>query len=82
MNNYTLKHIFHFISSIYPGNHWSWLDTLSEIVFIKGRLNAMGYQEMLHGELFPFTIEIEDKKIIFQRHNALVHTVATKKKYF
>lgn len=42
----------------------------------------MGYQEMLHGELFPFTIEIEDKKIIFQRHNALVHTVATKKKYF
>lgn len=25
----------------------------------------MGYQEMLNGELFPFAIEIEDKKIIF-----------------
>ena len=39
---------------------------LSDIVFVKGKLNDVGYQEMLHSKLLPFIIEIEDKKTIFQ----------------
>lgn len=39
---------------------------LNEIVFVKDKLNDVGYQEMLHNELLPFIIEIEDKKTIFQ----------------
>lgn len=33
---------------------------LNKIVFVKGKLNAIEYQEMVHGELLPFAIEIKD----------------------
>lgn len=48
---------------------------LSEIVFVKNKLNAVKYQEMLHGELLFFVTEIEDKKTIFQRNNAPIHRI-------
>lgn len=59
---------------------------LSETVFVKNKLNAVKYQEMLHGELLFFVTEIEDKKTIFQwkwilqrffneRNNAPIHTI-------
>lgn len=35
---------------------------VSEIVFVKDRLNAMGRQKMLHGELLPFVMETGDKR--------------------
>lgn len=35
---------------------------LNKIVFIKGKLNAVGYQDMLHGELLPLITEIEYEK--------------------
>lgn len=31
-------------------------------VKVKGKLNAVGYQEMLRGELLPLITEIEDEK--------------------
>lgn len=34
----------------------------SEVVFVEGRLNAMGYEAMLHGELLSFICEIKDKR--------------------
>ena len=67
---------------MFPRNHRLYLNMLSEIVFIKGKLNTIGYQEMLHGELLPFITEIEEKKRIFQRDNASVRTIATTKKWF
>lgn len=48
----------------------------SEIVFVKGKLNAVEYQEMLHDELLPFITEIGDQKTIFQEDNAPIHTAA------
>lgn len=42
-------------------------------MYVKSILTAVGY-EMLHDELLFFTIEIENKKVIFQQHNALIHT--------
>lgn len=35
---------------------------LSEIDFVKSKLNDVGYQEMLYSKLLPFIIEIEGKK--------------------
>ena len=35
---------------------------VSEIVFVKDRLNTMGCQKMLHDELLPFVMGIEDKR--------------------
>lgn len=40
-------------------------------MYVKSILTAVGY-EMLHDELLFFTIEIENKKVIFQQHNALM----------
>lgn len=39
---------------------------LNETLFVKGKLNAVGYQEMLHGELLPLITEIEDEKALSQ----------------
>lgn len=47
--------------------------TLGEIVFVKIKLNATGYQKMLHGKLLPFTTERGDEKTIFQQDNAPIH---------
>lgn len=52
---------------------------LSEIVFLKDKLNAIGYREMLHDELLPFIAEIGDNKTIFQRQNTFLRTAATAK---
>lgn len=60
VNNYRFKHIFPIISSIFPRNHWSCLNMLNKIVFVKGKLNAIEYQKMVHGELLLFAIEIKD----------------------
>lgn len=52
---------------------------LSEIVFVKCKLNAIGYQETLldiYRQLLHFITEIEDKKTSFQQDNALIHTAA------
>lgn len=49
---------------IFPKNHWSCLNISSEIIFLKGRSNVMGYQETLHDELLPFVTVIEDEKTI------------------
>ena len=35
----------------------------------------MGYEETLRGEPLRFISEIENKKTIFQRNNAAIHTV-------
>lgn len=51
------------------------VDTLSETVSVKNKLNAIKYQEMLHVELLFFVTGIEDKKTIFQRNNAPIHTI-------
>lgn len=72
MNNYRFKHIFGIISSISSKSH-SCLDVSNEIIFVKNILTAVGY-EMLHDELLFFAVEIENKKVIFQRDNALIHT--------
>lgn len=37
---------------------------------------------MLHDELLPFVSVIEDKKTIFQRNNAPIHTAVAIKKWF
>lgn len=79
-NNCRLKYIFCFIYLIFPRN-WSCFSMLNESVFVKNKLNVIGYQEILRGELWPFTeffiefifqshfslnwIEMEDKKTIF-----------------
>lgn len=42
----------------------------SEIVFVEGRLNAMGYEAMLHGELLSFIGEIKDKRQFFSETEA------------
>ena len=80
VNNCRLKHIFCIICSIFPRNRRSCLDMLSEIVFVKCKLNAIGYQEMLldiYRQLLHFITEIEDKKkTSFQQDNALIHTAA------
>lgn len=73
-NNSILKHWI--ISSVSLRNRWSCLDILNEIIFVKDKLNAVGYQEMLHGELLPFITEI------FQRDNAVIYTATTRKKCF
>lgn len=54
---------------------------LNEIVFVKRKLNAVGYQ-MFHGELLPFITEMEGKKIIFQRNNAPLDKAVSTKKWF
>lgn len=52
---------------------------LSEEVFVKDRLNAIGYdEEMLHQELLPLVTEMEDKQTISRQDNALICTAATK----
>lgn len=64
-NNCRLKHnILGIISSIFKTKrrYWSCLDMLSEIDFVKSKLNDVGYQEMLYSNLLPFIIEIEGKK--------------------
>lgn len=42
----------------------------SEVVFVKGRLNAMGYEAMVHGELLSFIGEIRDKRQFFSETGA------------
>lgn len=42
----------------------------------------MGYEETLHGEPLRFISEIENKKTIFQRNNAAIHTVTVTIKWF
>lgn len=54
----------------------------SEIVFVKGKLNAGEYQEMLHDELLPFITKIGDQKTIFQEDNAPIHTAAIIETWF
>lgn len=61
VNNHRVKRSFCVISSTFLRNHRRRLDMLSEVVFLKDKL----YQEILHGELFPFTTEIKDRKTIF-----------------
>lgn len=52
---------------------------LSEIVFLKDKLNAIEYREMLYDELLLFIVQIEDNKTIFQQQNTLPRTAATAK---
>lgn len=80
--NYKFKHISCIFSSIFPRKRWSCLDTISEIVFVKCRLNAMGYQKILHDKLLLLVIEIEEKKTVFQKGTALIHTAAITKTRF
>lgn len=54
----------------------------SEIVFIKGKLNAVEYRELLHDELLPFITEIGDQKTIFHEDNAPIHTAAIIETWF
>ena len=79
VNNYRLKNIFCVISPIFSRNHRSYLDMLSEIVFLQDKLNAIGYREMLYDELLLFIVQIEDNKTIFQQQNTLPRTAATAK---
>lgn len=52
---------------------------LSEIVFLKDKLNAIEYREMLYDELLLFMVQIEDNKTIFQQQNTLPRTATTAK---
>lgn len=42
----------------------------------------MGYLKILHGKLLLYVIEIEEKKTVFQKDNALIHTAAIAKTWF
>lgn len=81
-NNYRFKRGCCIISPIFPRNHYSCLGMSSEIVFIKGKLNAAEYQELLHDELLPFITEIGDQKTIFHEDNAPIHTAAIIETWF
>ena len=54
----------------------------SEIVFVKARMNAFGYQQMLHDHLLLFITLTEDNKIVFQQDNAPIHTASSGKSGF
>lgn len=54
----------------------------NEIVFIKGKINAARYQQLLHDHLLPFITLTENSKIIFQQNNAPIHTASSSKKWF
>lgn len=42
----------------------------------------MGYQKILHDKLLLLVIEIEEKKTVFQKGTALIHTAAITKTRF
>lgn len=65
VSNYKLDFcIISFKEDISKKNHCSCLNILSEIIFLRARLNIMGYQETFHDELLPFVTIIEDEKTI------------------
>lgn len=55
---------------------------LNGIVIVKGKLNVIGYQEMLHGKLLSFMNRIGDKKTIFQQDNAPIYAINVTKSGF
>lgn len=84
VNVYRLKHIFCFIFVQYlqetAAHAW---DMLKEITLWKLRIvERYRIWENITGELLPFANEIEDKKTIFQRDNASIHTAVAIKKMF
>jgi hypothetical protein len=52
---------------------FSWNGT-TDIVFIDGRLNSLGYRKILEDHLLPKAVEIGDQKYTFQQDNAGIHT--------
>ena len=55
---------------------------LSEIVFVKGKLNATKYQRILRSELLLFMTEMEDENRISRQDDAPIRRAATTKKWF
>jgi len=52
---------------------FSWNGT-TDIVFIDGRLNSLGYRKVLEDHLLPKAAEIGGQEWIFQQDNAAIHT--------
>lgn len=63
---------------------WAGMSRLqkTELAYIKGRLNAASYQNLLHDHLLPFITLIEDKNVLFQQDNAPCHTASTTLHWF
>ena len=57
-------------------------ESKSEIVFVNDKMDASGYQQMLHDHLLPFITLTENNKIIFQQDNTPIHTASSSKKWF
>ena len=54
----------------------------SELHFVNGTLNALGYTEVLEQSLIPFAQEYHSENFIFQQDNARPHTARSTLEYF
>ena len=63
---------------------WAGISTLgrTQIVFVRGKMNSEGYQEILENFLIPFMDRWPHLELVFQRDNASVHVSTPTRQWF
>lgn len=63
---------------------WAGISTLgrTQIVFVRGKMNSEGYQEILENFLIPFMDRWPHLELVFQQDNASVHVSTSTRQWF